>query len=382
MTNLTFIAKSALRNRRRSLSSVASLIVFFTALTVLWAVWFSFYSADGSGPEGQRVITRNRVSLFFPVLTYYRDQIRKIPGVVNIAQLNFFGGIYKDGSPKMSFAQYGTDANEIFQVYTEWKAPIDQIEAFKNDPAGAAVPEVLAKRYNWKIGDRVLLKGTITPVNLELTIRTIFETPTAWDALLFHWQPVAESMPYLKGLEGFYVTRLDSATSVNRVSQQIDQMFRNAPQPTKTQTESAFGLESLARIGNLKVFLLAVASAVAFALLLITANTISLNMRERVREVAVMRVLGFTKTSLFAMLVGEAVAICIAGCILGASAGKLVIYYAGQAPAGQILSSVHIGVVGGITLLMTAMLIGLISACIPAYHASHSDIVKSIRFLG
>ena len=230
--------------------------------------------------------------------------------------------------------------------------------------------------------DPVVCPGSNAPINPELNLRTIFDTTSSWDALVFHWQPIVASMPYLDGMESFFIVRLDTPGSVTRVSKQIDQTFRNAPQPTRTDTESAFALASLDMIGNIRRFLTIVSFATIFTLLLITANTIALNMRERIREIAVMRVLGYSQASLFSLLLAESSLICFNGCVAGIVCGKVLIEYVSHIPAGDILSSVTIGIEGVFVLLAIALIIGLLSAAIPAYQASHGSIVKNIRFVG
>ncbi len=382
MTWISLIFTNAFRNPRRSASNLASVTVFFVVLGLLWSVWSRFYSTSGSGEQGVRLLTRNRVSLFFPILTYYREHIRKIPGVVAIAQLNFFGGTYKDGTAANFFPQYGTDPMEIFTIYPEWKAPAAEIAAFQKDPSGAAVPRLLADRYGWKLNDRILLKGTITPVDLQLTVRTIFDSPNGWDALLFPWQPLADSVPYLKGLEGIFVTRVDSPASVNAVMATIDQEFHNAPQPTRTETESAYALESIARLGSIQRFMTWIAAATAFTLLLITATTIALNTSERLGELAIMRVLGYSKPAVIALTLSEAGLITLLGAMLSVPCVELILSAAATLPSGHILGTTHLGYTGALMAALCSVFITLVSAIPSMFHMNRMRIAEAIRFRG
>ena len=177
MTLTRFVTKSAFRNKRRSMLTVLSITFSLLLLTLMMTVWRGFYIDKGSAQSAQRLITRHRVSLTESMPVYYREKIRTIPGVVAVAPNNWFGGMYKDEKPENFFAQFGTDPDEIFKVSTDFKIPADQLAAWQRDRAGCVVDSELAKKYGWKIGDRIVLKGTIFPVDLELTIRGIYTAP-------------------------------------------------------------------------------------------------------------------------------------------------------------------------------------------------------------
>src|SRR5690348_6686965 len=165
MTLTRFITKSAFRNKRRSLLTVASIAFSLLLLSVMLTVWRSFYIDKGAPDSALRIMTRHKVSLanFLPI--YYRDKIRHVPGVVHVVPMTFFGGKYKDDRPQNYFAQFATDPEEYFEVAADKIMPPEQLKAWKNDRAGCVVDSVLARNHGCKIGDNIQLQGTIFPTN-------------------------------------------------------------------------------------------------------------------------------------------------------------------------------------------------------------------------
>ncbi|MGC2791707.1 MAG: ABC transporter permease, partial [Candidatus Sulfotelmatobacter sp.] len=174
MTLTRFVTKNALRNKRRSILNIASIGVSLLLLTFMMTLWQGFYIDKGSAESTRRLVTRHRVSLTFSLPGFYRGKIRAIPGVIAVVPNSWFGGLYKDDKPENFFAQFGTDPDEFPKVYPEMQLPTDQLAAWQRDRAGVIVSDELAQKYGWKLGDRIVLQGTIYPVNLELTIRGIF----------------------------------------------------------------------------------------------------------------------------------------------------------------------------------------------------------------
>src|ERR1700722_4370702 len=199
MTLTTFIRKSAFRNKRRSILTVLSITFSLLLLTLMMTIWHSFYVDKGSTLSAQRLITRHRVSLTQNMPIYYREKMRTVPGVIAVAPTQWFGGLYKDNKPENFFAQFGTDPTEIFKVMTDYKIPDDQLAAWQRDQAGCVVDSELAKKFGWKIGDRIVIKGTIFPVDLELTIRGIFTAPQPTITVYFNEKYVEEAVAFPKG---------------------------------------------------------------------------------------------------------------------------------------------------------------------------------------
>ena len=383
MTLTRFVTKSAFRNKRRSLLTVLSLTFSLLLLTLMMTIWRAFYIDTASAESAQRLVTRHRVSLTESLPGFYREKIRAIPGVTAIAPNNWFGGRYKDDKPENMFAQFGTDPDEILKVFTDFKIPPDQVQAWQRDQAGVIVDDQLAKKYGWKLGDRIVLKGTIYPVDLELTIRGIYTGPQPADSVYYNQKYVEEAVPFAKGKAGTFEILADSPGSVSRIASTVDDMFRNSPEPTKTESEKAFYLSFVNSIGNVKAFILSICLAVLFATLLVSATTMAMSIRERTREVAVLKTLGFTRPTIVSLYVGEGVLVALTGGALGCLLAIVLVAALAHAPGmGIFLAGVKVTPATLLVAIFVAGMVGFISAIIPAYHSAKLDIVEGLRYIG
>ena len=383
MTLTRFVTKNAFRNRRRSSLTVLSIAFSLLLLTLMMTIWRSFYIDRESAQSAQRLVMRHRVSLTFALPLFYRQKIRGVPGVAGVVPVSWFGGLYKDDKPENFFAQFGTDPDEFLKVYPEFQMPADQITAWQRDRAGVIVDNELAKKYGWKIGDRITLKGTIYPVNLDLTIRGIYTAPQPTQSVYFHWKYVEEAVNWAKDTAGTFGIMAASPQDVSRIAGQLDDMFRNSPQPTKTESEKAFQLGFVAMLGNVKAFILSISMAVVFAILLVSANTMAMSIRERTREVAVLKTLGFTRPAILSLFVGEAVTLALIGGLVGASfATLLVLGMAHSSSGGLFLAGMKVTFPTFLVALVVSAFVGFVSAVVPSYHASREQIVEGLRHIG
>jgi putative ABC transport system permease protein len=383
MTLASFVRKNAFRNKRRSLLTLLSISFSLLLLTVMMTIWRAFYLSDGSAESAQRLIVRHKVSLgqFLPIA--YRERIRSIPGVKQVVNESWFGGQYKDDKPENFFAQFGTDPQELFQVLTDFHIPPDQLEAWQKDRAGAVVDADLAKKYGWKIGDRIPIKGTIFPLNLDLTLRGIYTAPQNTQTLYFNNIYIDEGFPRVKGLVGFYGVLADSPQAVPQIAKDIDAAFRNTDRPTKSESEKAFNLDFIAMMGNVKAFILSICAAVVFATLLVSANTMAMSIRERTREVALLKTLGFTRGTVLGLFMSEAVTLAAVGGLLGAVAATGIVFLIAHAPGiGLMMAGVKPNVATIVVAVVVGAAVGALSSFVPAYNASRGNIVDGLRHIG
>jgi putative ABC transport system permease protein len=383
MTLTRFVRKNALRNKRRSILTLLSVGFSLLLLTVMMTIWRKFYLSDGTAESAQRLIVRHKVSLtnFLPIS--YREKIRSMAGVKQVVNETWFGGVYKDSKPENFFAQFGTDPQEIFQLLKDYSIAADQLAAWQRDRAGCVVSEDLAKKHNWHMGDRIVLKGTIFPVNLELTIRGIYTAPPGGSALYFNNTYIDEGYPRLKGYVGFYGVLADSPKAVPEVAQAVDAAFRNTDRPTKTESEKAFNLDWIAMLGNVKAFILSICGAVIFATLLVSANTMAMSIRERTREVAVLKTLGFTRGTVLGLFIGESVSLAAVAGLLGALAAYgLIALMAASPQGGLFLQGMGITIPTILIAVLVGAVVGLVSSFVPAYSASRQNIVDGLRHIG
>jgi putative ABC transport system permease protein len=229
-----------------------------------------------------------------------------------------------------------------------------------------------------------VLTGDIYPITLELTLRGLFTAKIPNNSLYFNEKYVEEGVPFAKGAAGFYAVLVDSPQNVNRVSHDIDAAFANAPEPTRTETEKAFGLSFLAMLGNVKAFIFIISSAAVFTILLVTGNTMAMSIRERTREVAVLKTLGFTRGTILGLFIGESVAVAAIGGILGTLIALLFLSGGTHAPQGANLFviALHEWKFTAPAAWGVAILAGFLSSAIPAYGASRTGIVEGLRHIG
>ena len=381
MTFTRFVTRSAFRNRLRSLLTVSSIAFSLLLLSVMLTLWRSFYIDKGAPDSALRIMTRHKVSLanFLPI--YYRDKIRTVPGVVHVVPMTWFGGKYIDDKPANFFAQFATDPEEYFDVAADKIMAPEQLAAWKKDRAGCVVDANLAKKHNWKIGDRITLQGTIFPTNLDLTLRGIYTIDPPLSNLYFHAKYLEESVSWFKDSAGFYFTRVDTAENIPKAAHAIDDMFHSTPVPTKCESEQAFRLDFIATLGNVKLFILSICGAVVFTMLLVSANTMAMSIRERTREVAVLRTLGFTRERIFQLLLSEALAIALIGGLAGVALATLIIGALSRPGIGMPVS-MHMTTATALVVMLVAALVGVTSAVIPSYRASRLHIVDALRHIG
>ena len=352
-------------------------------LTMMICIWRSFYIDQVAPEAARRLIIRDRVSLAFFLPGYYREKIRALPGVNAVAPLTWFGGRYIDDRPVHFFAQLGTDPEEYLKVASDKIVPTDQVKAWQQDRAGALVDVTLANKYGWKVGDKITLQANIFPTDLNLTIRAIYHRDPPQNALYFNSKYLEEAVPWFKGQAGWYAAQIDSADHVASVARQIDEMFHNSPLQTKTESEKAFQLGFVASLGNIKAFILSICGAVVFAIMLVSANTMAMSVRSRTREVAVLKTLGFTRQRVMSIFVSEAVALALAGGVLGVLLAIPVIAAITHRFIGLgIPLNMRVnGITAGLALLGSGIL-GLVRGYLPAYKASRMNIVEGLRHIG
>jgi putative ABC transport system permease protein len=382
VTLAQFVTKNAFRNRRRSVLTGLSIAFSLLLLSIMMAVWRGFYIDQGAPDSSLRIMTRHRVSLAFFLPAYYRAKIRAVPGVVHVVPMTWFGGKYKDDRPENFFAQFATDPDEYMAVAADKIVPADQVKAWQQDRTGCMVDQALAAKHGWKIGDHIVLLGNIFPTNLDLTLRAIYTIDPPNNSLYFHTKYLEESVRWFKDSAGFYFLRVDSPSSVGSVSRTIDDMFHNSPGPTKSESEKAFQLDFIATLGNVKAFILGVCGAVVFTILIVSANTMAMSIRERTGEVALLRTLGFTRGRILGLCLAESVTLATVGGLTGVVLAGVLLFFVRKSPFPLIPAAMRLTPSIVALSLIVAALVGILSAAVPAYNASRTNIVEGLRHIG
>lgn len=376
-----FVVKNGARNKRRAMLTILIVALALFVVTTL-ATFLNQFERNLAEANDLRLFVQHAVSLGSELPERYGTQIARVPGVVAVTPLSWFGGLYIDQA-HTDFSQFATDLPQFFDVYDNLHLPADQREAFIRDRTGVIVGKSKATKHGWKLGDRITLKGVIYPADMELTVRGIFTgTINQESAVYFNRMYLEESLGR-PGNAGTFWVRVDSADHVARVADEIDTMFANSDAPTKTQTEKAFQMSFISMLGNLKTLVGVIAGAIIFTILLVTANTMAMSVRERIREVAVLKSLGLRRSHVLALLMGEGTLITFTGGLLGCFGARLFIGSLDVAVFSQgFLQELTVtwGIVG--LGLVVAALVGALSAGIPAYRAANLTVADGLRHVG
>jgi putative ABC transport system permease protein len=377
--------KNTLRNKRRTALTIASIAVSLCLLGVLVAIYHALFFAQETPGQALRLIVRHRVSLAQPLPVAYEAKIRQVSGVREVSVWNWFGGTYKDNrDPKNFFARLGVEPKPFMKIRTQMEMPEDQRRAFIQDRTGCVVSSDLAKRLGFKLGDRITLLGDIYPVNLELKVVGIFDDPDALDTLFFNYDYLRDALPLgRRNYISVVAVLADSPDDVPRIAQNIDNMFKDSAFPTKSESEQQFALSFVSFLGNIKMFLLSICAAVTFTILLVSGNTMAMSVRERIKEVGILKTLGFNNDTILAIIIGESVTIAVIGGILGLLFAAVLTIGVAKGTQGFLqLQNLSITPVTALICLGIAVLVGVVSSVIPAWNAARTNILDSLRYSG
>lgn len=384
---LPLILKNTLRSKRRSILTILSVTMSFTLLGVLFAMYNALYFSDPTPSQALRLITRNRISLTVVMPSSYKQKIRTIPGVRDLYISQWYGGQYKDQSAdrRNNFARFAVEPEDFFKVQTEFVLPEDQKQVFIKERTACIVGRSLADKLGLKVGDRITLKGDIFPGAMELNLRGIFDDPNNDGTLYFNLEYLQQSLPAnRRDFAGIFSILAKSKEDVSSIQRDVDEMFKNAPVQTRTETEAAFALSFVSFIGNVKVFLLAICGAVTFTILLVSANTMAMSVRERIREVGVMKTLGFTNGSILTIILGEAVVLSLVGALLGCLVASVLSAGVG-ANAGPFIAQLrNLSLTPStiVFILAFSVVVALVSSFGPALNAARTNILDTLKYSG
>lgn len=383
MKYLPLILRNITRNKIRSIFTSSSIAVSLFLVVML----YSFLSIQDEVAEATRVYNRlivmNVQGLTGNVPIAYVDRIRKIDGVKAATPFSWFGGKYRD--EKIVFGQFGVDAQAVAEVYPDFQIPPDQREAWQADKTGCVVGTLIARNKGWKIGDKIRLAGDIYPVNLELTVRGIYDGPSSTDRemLWFHFEYLDESLKVAQqptaGNAGIVVLEAASADIMPELTKTIDTTFASSDAPVRAMTEKQFMQSFMEMMGNVRGFIRYTSIAVVIALLCVAANTMAMSLRERTREIALFKAIGFPQGTILGLFLSEAVFIGFLGGVLGALGGKLLFEVVDLSKLMTGLGSIYIPWSTALAGVALATGIGLVSGVIPAWRAANVSVIEGLR---
>ena len=370
------VFKNILRNKRRTLLTISSLVVSLFLIITLATILTEF-GRGGEEASPVRLVARHSVSLGFLLPIAHLQRIETVPGVKAAMPFSWFGGIYKD--EKNFFANFAVDARKLREVMTELKMSDAEWQAFVNDRQGAVVGKKLVTLYGFTPGQRVTLKSPIYNQEVEFIIRGVC-TGGDEKTMFFHNEYLNELVPeWARDKVSTLSILANSPEDVPRIAQTVDSMFANSDAPTKTESEREFALSFQTMMGSMKQFMYGIMAAITFSVLLVMGNTMAMTVRERTKEVGTLKAIGFKRGTITGLFLAEALLVATIGAAIGIGGavllyrsvdfGLIIPFFNSFVPTGQTL----------IAAFLLAILVGLISVVYSAYRVSGLTIAEALR---
>jgi putative ABC transport system permease protein len=380
MKFLPLLWSSLWRKKIRTIFTLLSVFVAFLLFGLLMTIRGAFsFGVDIAGLD--RLVLIHKVSLIMPLPISYGERLKSTEGVSLVSHQTWFGGVYQD--PANFFAQMVVEPEPFMKIYPEFKIPDDQVKAWLADRQGVIVGVDLAKRFGWKVGDRIPITGTIWQPKQgqvwEFNLVGLYDGGQGVDKtqMFIRYDYLDENRLRGEGLVGWYVVKISDPSRAQEMGAKFDSMFANSSAETKTTTEKGFVEGFAKQVGDIGSIMVAILVAVLFTMLLVAANTMAQSVRERTSEMGVLKTLGFSNGSILALILGESVLIAVIGGSLGLGLAWLIVQN-GDPTNGMlpvfILPSRDV-VLGAVMILV----LGLVAGALPAFTAMQLKITDALR---
>ncbi len=381
MKHLHLLFKNILRKKTRLTLTVGSFAIALFLFGILAIVNNSFNGALNSQAGVDRLMVQNRVSIIQPIPEAYKAKIEQIQGVKLVSFANWFGAQYQD--EKNFFPQYAIDEENYHTMYPEYRIADDQYKAWLEDREGAIIGPKLAEKFGFKVGDRIPLKGIIWGGgdSWSFNIRGIYHLAGhdgEENAMWIHWKLFDERRAFGKGSVGWYMVKIDDPSNAPRISKEIDALFANSSTETKTQTEKEMMASWAKQTGNVGLIITIIGSIVFFTLLLVVGNTMAMSIRERMRELAVLKAIGYSDGFVLFLVLAESLLVAAIGVALGAALMFLAFPFIERGLSG-ILQNVHLPMERAVAGVVITLFIAFLAGILPAVNASRLRVVDAIR---
>ena len=384
MNDFDLVRKNLFRRKLRAALMIVSILIAFMIFGVL-AGFYRAFTAGEDRAAADRLITVNKINFTQPMPIAYFNRVRAVDGVRQVTHANWFGGYYQD--PKNFLMTLAIEPATYFDVYrSELDIPPEQLQAFITDRSSAVIGESMARKWGWKVGDRVPVASNIFTQRSngshtwDFTIAGIVKgkaEQVSTDFLLFQYAYFDETRSFGKDTIGWLILQTNSPENNDRVAKTIDAMFANSTAETSTDTEKAFGKAFAAQFGNIALIVFLVVGAAFVTILMIVGNTMALSIRERIREIGVLKTLGFSGPRILRMVLGESVLLALLGGLPGLAIAALItialrVSLANIAPAFAVSPVIALE---GIALMIA---LGLFTGVIPALNAMRLKIATAL----
>ncbi|HWG10306.1 MAG TPA: ABC transporter permease [Rhodanobacteraceae bacterium] len=372
------------RRKTRTFLTLVSIVAAFLLFGLLDSVRVAFTAGNNVAGAGRLVVT-SKMSMQQALPVSLAPRIAAVPGVSEVAYADWFGGVYQD--PKNQLFMFAVDPNYL-DLYPEFVLPADQRKAWDADRTGAIIGAALAKKFGWKIGDKIPIQSTIFPSKSGGSNTWTFDVSGIFHAkdssqqgseqmMMFHWKYFDENNAFGSGEVHWYVAKVADPARADAVAKAIDALSANSDHETRAQTEQAFQAGFIKQLINIGFVVAAIMGAVFFTLLLLTGNTMMQAVRDRTSEIAVLKTIGFSGRSVLAMVLAEGVLMLLVGGLIGL--GLVALIVPGMAAASGGMMPVHRVSSQtweiGIALMLV---IGLVVGLLPALRAMRLNIVDAL----
>lgn len=377
------LATNLFRNKLRTLLTASSIGASVFLVATLMTVLDELTSPPETPDSALRLVVRHKISLFNTLPTSYREKIAAIDGVEAVIGSMWFGGLYNHQGTEIGLAQFASDTDRLFQIYPDMAVPEEQKQAFLQDRSGALVGSTVAERFGWKLGQTIHTGSNLFPTELELTIRAIYQGGgDEGGSIYFHWDYFNELMND-NGVTGTFSIRASSPEVMSAIAEEVDELFKNSMAPTKTETEKAFIMGFVSMLGNVQFLISSICLAVIFAVSLVAANTMAMSIRERVREIGILKTLGFRKAQVLGLLLSESLFLAMSGAALGALGARVIFQSVPmQAISNGFIQNFEVRFATIAICVLIGALIGLIAAGLPAWQAARRPTLEALQSVG
>jgi putative ABC transport system permease protein len=376
--------RNVFRKKTRMVLTTGSIILVLVLIVVLVSLLNAMESDPSGGKGASRLVVQHSTGLASMLPLSQRQRIEQIPGVVAVSPEIWFGGIYKDEKPENWFGQLSADPEVFFNIIDDATIDPEVEKAWRAERNSFVAGKSLEDKFGWKPGDRIVLRGTYIPVNLELVYKGSYRAGDESN-IFFHNEYLNQSEWFgANRMTGIYYLRVANVADLPRVAAAIDGMFENSDAPTKTMTEKQFQASFMEMMGNVKGLIRWISLIILFAVTLIVANTVAMSARERVTEIAVMRVLGFRRSHILSFILSESVLMSLIGGLLGIFLAKFLLIpaiVAGGSKTALAVFLLNFKVTWQVFLgaFLVAVGIGVLAGFVPAIRSSRIKIVDGLR---